>query len=459
MGSALPQTARRTQRRATALLLVFMAVLAALVVLGAVLVSGAMKAEADARRVAEDTRRTLGDATALLIQMVNAETGQRGLLLTGDEAYLAPFSGREALVARTLDDLRAGLGGAGSPPHIGTRIDRIGALIEERFALLDAGIAARRAGRIGEAVDIVRSGQGKAAMDNLRAEIDAVSSAAESRLATAYAEADRRRSETARTLAVLFAVVLVLLASAALLGRRAARAETEARLLAEVKQQRDRADLIRRELSHRVKNLFAVIMSIVTTTGRGETDPREAARKTRERIQALARAHALSSGQAELHATRLDDLVRAIVLPYAPPGHEPRIAGPDYLLPARNVTPLGLILNELATNCVKYGSWSRPGGTLSVEWSLSPAVTGTGRAGRALALVWTERSDGASPAADAGSRQGFGTQMIEMSAQQARATLSREWTDSGLKIGLRFEPEADTAGHDSSEGQNDVDAG
>ncbi len=178
MGSALPQTARRTQRRATALLLVFMAVLAALVVLGAVLVSGAMKAEADARRVAEDTRRTLGDATALLIQMVNAETGQRGFLLTGDEAYLAPFSGREALVARTLDDLRAGLGGAGSPPHIGTRIDRIGALIEERFALLDAGIAARRAGRIGEAVDIVRSGQGKAAMDNLRAEIDAVSSAA-----------------------------------------------------------------------------------------------------------------------------------------------------------------------------------------------------------------------------------------------------------------------------------------
>jgi two-component sensor histidine kinase len=432
----LPEAAiARIRRRNFALLAGLLLIVSALVVLGTFAFLGSSASEREARRVAEETQQMLGHADSLLISLLDAETGQRGYLLTGDTAYLEPFVGRHALFDQDLAQLKAFASGPRGTPGMLARLDHIGALGTERFALLERGIAARRAGNMVEAVAIILSGRGKSAMDAIRDELGQLRRAEQARFGEALRGANDSQRSTARLLVLLVSLVLLTLILSAFLLRRAIRSEIDARFATELRQQRDRADLVSRELSHRVKNLFAVIMSIISTTGRSETDAREVARKIRERVQALARAHAVSNGLDRTRASLLKEMIHAIVDPYAPPGREAMIEGPEVFLGADRVTPVGLILNELATNALKYGAWSRPGGTLHIEWAFTEGAD-KGPA-RPFRLTWTEGGEGAEIAPP--DKQGFGTMMIDLSATQARANLSRQWTKDGLVVIMDFE--------------------
>jgi len=122
------------------------------------------------------------------------------------------------------------------------------------------------------------------------------------------------------------------------------------------------------------------------------------------------------------------DLLEAVVRPYCPPGGGLRLNGPKKVLPARLLTPMGLIFNELATNSVKYGAWSTASGTLTVDWTFASDET--------LVVVWQEQLAEDGPPQPG--REGFGSTMIDLSLQQAKATMDKRWGEQGLTATLRF---------------------
>jgi PAS domain S-box-containing protein len=98
-------------------------------------------------------------------------------------------------------------------------------------------------------------------------------------------------------------------------------ASSIARDVSELKRARERQKLLLKEMSHRVKNLFALAGSVVTLSARSAASPRELADSARERLAALARAHSLtvSHGETPPEPTTLQALVRAIVAAFDSP--------------------------------------------------------------------------------------------------------------------------------------------
>ncbi len=179
-----------------------------------VLLVGALAYER-ARSVVEDVQEVgrshgiVETSDALLTRTVDAETGQRAFLLTGNEEFLEPYLGARADIERSLDSLSRLVRGE---PAQSARVNTIEGLIPDRFALLDTAIALRRKGAVDEAASANRLLAGKAKMDQLRgivADLQAREKAvlAERRLA-------ERRSVRSASLAVGAAGIIALLVSA-----------------------------------------------------------------------------------------------------------------------------------------------------------------------------------------------------------------------------------------------------
>ena len=182
-------------------------------------------------------------------------------------------------------------------------------------------------------------------------------------------------------------------------------------------------DLLLGELRHRVKNLLTLVQALARQT--------EAAGRTGEayrddflgRFDALVRAHDLSTfGQT---VGDLRELVGRTLAPYAvDPAAVTVEPGPAVALPPARVLPLGLILHELATNAVKHGAFSAPGGRVRVGWEVEEEADG----GRRLRLRWEERGG---PRVAPPTSRGFGTRFIEFAAAR----------ELGGKAELIFSPE------------------
>ncbi|SDE04230.1 chemotaxis protein CheB [Limimaricola pyoseonensis] len=183
-------------------------------------------------------------------------------------------------------------------------------------------------------------------------------------------------------------------------------------------------ELMIREMNHRVKNLFAVISALVTTTARGAADKEDLAASLRGKIAGLGRAHALTNDLEGLHGVPFGDLVAAMLEPYA--GQVPLSAsGPAIEAEPQEVTPLALILHEWATNAAKYGALRDGDGSLDISWE----AQGDG----GWRLIWRETKPAHDPAS--GSAGGFGSRLVEISARQLGAELDNrrdgtifEWT-------------------------------
>mgnify|MGYP003693720819 CR=1 FL=1 len=123
------------------------------------------------------------------------------------------------------------------------------------------------------------------------------------------------------------------------------------------------------ELNHRVKNVLAIVQSLVQASLRQATNrPAQAMAQTlSERLRALHRAHDLLL-EAQWSGASLKAMVERELEPYQREGG-PRILikGPDVLLPPQCTSILAMTLHELATNAVKYGALSAPAGQLSVS--------------------------------------------------------------------------------------------
>lgn len=116
-----------------------------------------------AERIAQSLS-ALDGLGALAAQLADAETGQRGYLLTGDDGYLVPFQTARASVDSTVGALRPQFDSPAQQLQIAELLE----LAESKLRELEETVELRRNGDIEGALAIVRTNEGKAAMDRLR---------------------------------------------------------------------------------------------------------------------------------------------------------------------------------------------------------------------------------------------------------------------------------------------------
>ncbi|RWO37313.1 MAG: PAS domain S-box protein [Mesorhizobium sp.] len=170
-----------------------------------------------------------------------------------------------------------------------------------------------------------------------------------------------------------------------------------------------RIHMLMREVNHRVKNQYSVILSMIRETNKRSETPKQFEYQVRERIMALSRSHDLLVA-ADWKGATISDLLAAQAQPF-PRGDVIAMAGPLLVLNANAVQYLGIAFHELATNSAKYGVLSGDKGQISVIWT----ITGSG-ASRLLHLTWAE-TDG--PEVQSIGQGGFGTVVLKRVAPAA----------------------------------------
>ncbi len=127
----------------------------------------------------EQTQMLRRSVRTAYIDLLNAETGQRGFLLTGNTDYLRIHNEAVDSLPGSLEDLTRQ---AANDPDIASRAVHFRELAETKIVELQRTVDLARVGRLGEALAVVRSNRGKAAMDELRVETQAVDEILETRL-------------------------------------------------------------------------------------------------------------------------------------------------------------------------------------------------------------------------------------------------------------------------------------
>ncbi len=219
-------------------------------------------------------------------------------------------------------------------------------------------------------------------------------------------------------------------------GRHVIGASEVARDVSDRKAAERKAGLLLRELDHRVKNILAIVLAVVTQTVRRNPSPATFAVEIEGRIKAIAQAHSLltEAGEGEMSlsamfATELTAFRRAL-----PPGDRDitgsgtniDISGPEVSLTPKAGLAMAMAIHELASNAAKYGALSVPAGRVDGHWR----VTGPGIR-RVLTLVWTERGG---PPVKVPMRRGFGTTLIEQTMEyQFESQVCRVFAPGGVE--------------------------
>jgi PAS domain S-box-containing protein len=171
--------------------------------------------------------------------------------------------------------------------------------------------------------------------------------------------------------------------------------------------------LLMRELTHRSKNLLAVIQAMARQTARHSGSIEAFLEAFGARLQALATSHDLLV-QEGWYGASLGDLTRRQLSKYLD-GAAKRVSvdGPAVHLKPAAAQSYGLALHELAMNAERYGALSVPTGRVEVEWHMTPADE-SGEEG--VEILWAEK-DGPDVAAPAS--RGFGTLVVEKNLARA----------------------------------------
>ena len=173
-----------------------------------------------------------------------------------------------------------------------------------------------------------------------------------------------------------------------------------ARMLAE-----ERQTILNQELSHRMKNTLAMVQGIATQTMRNAVNLESARDTLASRLMVFGRAHdILLADSAE--GAGLAEVMQAALASHDD-GMPGRIVfhGPDLPIGRRAALSFALMMHELATNAVKYGSLSRTGGHVDLSWQVDGSA-----ADPELQLEWREAGG---PEVKPPNRKGFGSRLIE----------------------------------------------
>lgn len=187
---------------------------------------------------------------------------------------------------------------------------------------------------------------------------------------------------------------------------------------------------LQRELVHRSNNQLAVIRAIARQTAQNSSSLAVFEQKFNERIEALAVSTRLMVEQ-NWNGAPLSNVVLRHVEAFRPDPSRLAMDNPPVTVDAVAAEALGLAFHELATNSVKYGAWSSPGGLVTVAWR---CIDAGGQ--RALEIEWIE-SNG--PPVTPPSRTGFGhIVMKRMVAAKLDGTVDMTFPATGLRWTLKL---------------------
>ncbi|WP_281024595.1 PAS domain-containing sensor histidine kinase [Methylobacterium segetis] len=180
--------------------------------------------------------------------------------------------------------------------------------------------------------------------------------------------------------------------------------------------------VLNRELSHRMKNLLAMVQAITMQTMRNATDLEQARETLAARLIALGKGHDILL-EHEYKGASLAEVVRSAVALHddGQPGRF-QISGPEVHTGPSAALSLSLMLHELGTNAAKYGALSTAGGQVVLLWTIDQTEVEP-----LVRLCWAEQGG---PPVTPPSRKGFGSRLIERGLAGA----------VGGNITLAFEP-------------------
>lgn len=390
---------------------------------------------------------------SFLSNLLDAETGQRGFLLTGDEAYLAPYNESRFKVLPGLDALE---GLVADNPAQTERLRQARELSRRKLVEMNTTIALMREGKPDEALAALRQGDGNRLMQELRDTAGAIQTE-ENRLLR-----ERSRREMRRR---IFASVGILVALAGLCfvawlqlrsrGRRniflsSSNLELEQRVSERTQQlenERLRIESLLRDVNHRVGNNLAMVSALLNVQSRQAREPvvKQALAQAQSRIQAIAagqRRLRLDIEADEVDARPyMEDLLDEIGKQAEGRPITIELAMEPIRLPGRDAVSFVVIINELVTNAIKHAFPDGIAGKITIRLTTSPEEPGS--------LVLAVEDDGVGMPADEATA-GLGKSVINsllrsMRARMETAPLAAGAARPGTRIALTFPKRADPA--------------
>jgi two-component sensor histidine kinase len=396
----------------------------------------------------QQIRRAAG---ALLLSLVDAETGQRGFLLSGRPEFLDPYIRAEVSAPEQMQDLeQLTEGDAELEPHVTTMLEAG----RDRLAELERTVTLSRTGRVGQAVQMVRAGEGLAQMDAIRAGIAAIEEIENERLASRTQQSERGSRLTLWANALGGLLIVVLAGIMVWLVRRyvgeiqAARdaldemntgLETQVRdRTAQLTRARDRAEAMLREVNHRVGNSLQLVSSFMSLQLRHLADDgaRAALKESQARIEAVAHVHRRLYTSQDMSSVAMDEYLEGLVAELGK-SLAPGAGSPTLTLKVKPLSvstdqavSIGVIVTELVTNAVKYAY--RPGQGGEIRVLLEPDA-------RHRRAVLTVEDDGPGLGGGQPRGTGLGGKIIAAMASGLHAAVEYDPSHPGVRARLAFD--------------------
>lgn len=412
-------------------------VLSLLLVVAAAIASLFIVQGVDAQiRDVQHTYEVRRQAGQLIQALTDAETGQRGFLLTQDRAYLEPYQEAVSSLDAIYRNLMILIG---DTPGQKSRIGSIAESIEQKRSEMATTITMAADGRLPEALTILRTDTGRTLMTSIR-----------TALGTFIAEEDvnllERNAKVDGSRLWLIATIIVALGGAAILTYtllttsqrqvlslartsselKSMNAELEDRVQARTaeleearahaERERARVELLLQDTNHRIGNSLATVSSLLGLQVARTRSPevKAALESAQNRVHAIASGHRRLRLGSDLETVNAAEFLESVIDDL----HETQAAGrhvafetnvEPLVIQGRDATTLGIIVGELVINALKHAFPDNSAGTIS---------TGFGRDAAGVPVLVVE-DDGRGIAPEALSAEtGLGAMIIRQLATQ-----------------------------------------